>query len=123
VGTLKYIEWDDDETDNDLRVMRVWLHLQPNVFGKAARMYIFANPGVVCSEWTLMTRKTATITFKTRQINCKRLQFPIVEACAMTVHKSQGGTFDKVVFNYGRGLDQQLMYLGLSRVTSIHGLT
>jgi ATP-dependent exoDNAse (exonuclease V) alpha subunit len=40
----------------------------------------------------------------------------------MTVHKSQGGTFDTVVFNYERGLDQELVYVDLSRVTSIHGL-
>jgi hypothetical protein len=40
----------------------------------------------------------------------------------VTVHKSQGSTFDKVVFNYERGLDQQLVYVGLSRVTSIHRL-
>jgi Fe2+ transport system protein B len=104
----------------------VWLHLQPNTVGKAARikarLYIFGNPGVVCSEWTPLTHKTATITFKNKQLKCKCLQFPIVEVRAKTVHKSQGGTFDKVVFNYERGLDQQLVYVDLSRVTSIHGL-
>jgi ATP-dependent exoDNAse (exonuclease V) alpha subunit len=40
----------------------------------------------------------------------------------MTIHKSQRSTFDEVVFNYKRGLNQQLVYVGLSRVTSIHGL-
>jgi hypothetical protein len=38
VGTLKYTEWDDNSTDNELRVKRVWLHLQPNAIGKAARI-------------------------------------------------------------------------------------
>jgi hypothetical protein len=108
-----------------MRVKRVWLHLQPNTIGKAARIkahpYVFANPGVVCSQWTPVMHETATITFKTRQFKFKRLQFPTVEACARTVHKSQGSTFDEVVFKYERGLDQQLMYMGLSRVTSIHG--
>jgi ATP-dependent exoDNAse (exonuclease V) alpha subunit len=126
VGTLKYIEWYDDATDNGLRVKRVWLHLQPNAVGKAARIrarpYVFANPGVLCSEWAQMTRKTATITFKTRQFKCKRLQSPIMEAWAMTVHKLQGGTFDEVMFNYKMELDEQLMYMGSSRVTSTHGL-
>jgi hypothetical protein len=54
VETLKYIEWDDDATDNEFRVKRVWLQLQLNAVGKAARIkarpYVFANPGVVCSE-------------------------------------------------------------------------
>jgi hypothetical protein len=40
----------------------------------------------------------------------------------MTVHKSQGGTFDKVMFSYEWGLNQQLVYVALSRVTSIHRL-
>jgi hypothetical protein len=70
VGTLKYIEWDDDATDNEWRTPRVWLHLQPNAAGKPARIkarpYVFANPGVVCTEWTPMTRRTATMTFKNR---------------------------------------------------------
>jgi hypothetical protein len=70
-----------------------------------------------------MTCKTATITFRNRQLKFKHLQFPIVEACAMNVHKSQGTTFDKIVFNYEWGLDQQLVYVGLSRVTSIHWLS
>jgi hypothetical protein len=126
LGTVKYTELDDDATDNDLRVKRMWLYLQPNAVCKVARIkarpYVFAKPGVVCSEWTPMTRKTATITFKNRQLKCKRLQFPIVEACAMTVHKSQGGTFGKVVINYESGSEQQLVYVGLSGVTSIHGL-
>jgi hypothetical protein len=51
----------------------------------------------------------------------QNLRFPIVEAWAMTVHKSQDITFDKVVFHYERGLEQQLVYLGLSRVTFTHG--
>jgi hypothetical protein len=126
VGTLKYIEWDDDATGSELMVKSVCLHVQPNSVGKAARIkdrpYVFANPGVVCSECTQMTRKNATITFKNRQLKCKRLQFPTVEACAVTVHKSQGGTFGNIMFNYESGFDQQLVYVGSSRVTSMHGL-
>jgi hypothetical protein len=38
VGTLEYIEWDDDATDNEVMVKRVWLHLQPNAVGKAVRI-------------------------------------------------------------------------------------
>jgi hypothetical protein len=76
VGTLKYIEWEDDARDNELMVKRVWLHLQLNAVGKAARIkarpYVFGNPGVVCSEWTPVTRKTSTSTCKNRQLKCKR---------------------------------------------------
>ncbi|GFT73726.1 uncharacterized protein TNCV_631081 [Trichonephila clavipes] len=41
---------------------------------------------------------------------------------AITIHKSQGGTFDEVVFNYDKSQQIQLVYVALSRVTSIDGL-
>lgn len=40
----------------------------------------------------------------------------------MTVHKSQGGTFEKIVFDYHKGLQQQLVYVALSGVKSLQGL-
>ena len=40
----------------------------------------------------------------------------------MTTHKSQGGTFDRVVFEYNRNMQQQLVYVALSRVKSLDGL-
>lgn len=50
------------------------------------------------------------------------MQFPILEACAITVHKSQGSTYDKVVYNYLSSHEQPLVYVELSRATSIKGL-
>ena len=50
------------------------------------------------------------------------LEFFLFFARALTVHKSQGRTFKKVVFEYNKSLDQQLVYVGLSRVQSIEGL-
>ncbi|GFT95805.1 uncharacterized protein TNCV_311591 [Trichonephila clavipes] len=41
---------------------------------------------------------------------------------AITIHKPQGGTFDEVVFNYDKSQQIQLVYVTLSRVTSIDGL-
>jgi hypothetical protein len=53
----------------------------------------------------------------------KRKQFPILPAFAMTINKSQGGTFDKVgidlsthVFSHGQ------LYVALSRVRSFNSL-
>ena len=53
----------------------------------------------------------------------QRKQFPILPAFAMTINKSQGGTFDKVgidlsvaVFSHGQ------LYVALSRVRSFHAL-
>ena len=40
----------------------------------------------------------------------------------MTIHKSQGGTFNEIVYEYQRTHSLPLLYVALSRVTSIEGL-
>ncbi|GFR23605.1 ATP-dependent DNA helicase [Trichonephila clavata] len=40
----------------------------------------------------------------------------------MTIHKSQGGTFNVVVYEYQKTHSLPLLYVSLSRVTSIEGL-
>lgn len=50
-------------------------------------------------------------------------QYPVRLAWAVTIHKSQGMTFDRVVIDIGRGtFSHGQLYVGLSRCTSIDGL-
>ncbi len=50
-------------------------------------------------------------------------QYPLMLAWAVTIHKSQGKTFDKVVIDIGRGtFAHGQMYVALSRCTSLEGI-
>lgn len=50
-------------------------------------------------------------------------QYPLVLAWALTIHKSQGKTFEKVVFDIDRGaFTPGQVYVALSRCTSLEGL-
>lgn len=51
-------------------------------------------------------------------------QFPLKAAWAMTIHKSQGKTFDRVIIDMGQGaFAHGQSYVALSRCTTLEGIT
>jgi len=120
IGILRYIE-----RDEDARVKRLWLSFNRPKTGRLIRAkcdaHVRSHPHLK-QGWVPISERTANIQLKGSIWTCKRKQFPLCQACAITIHKSQGGTYETVISEYNKNHDQQLVYVAMSRATSLQGL-
>jgi hypothetical protein len=121
VGKLVHIE-----TDETGIVTRVWLEFpdSPRTGQKIrTKAAAFVQANNISHTAVPIARRTSTIYLnKNKTISAKRNHLPLVSACAITIHKSQGGTLNEIVYEYEKTHTQQLLYVELSRVTSLQGL-
>jgi hypothetical protein len=141
IGVLKYIETIECENNQlvavasasaaaDLPRMsplntRLWLDYSNLQIGQKCRIkcrpHVLSKRDMLNARWTPVSRRLANIAL-TKTVKCKRNQFAVVPACAITIHKSQGGTVDHVVYKYDTKQQDQLVCVALSRVTTLEGL-
>lgn len=112
-------------TMGEENIILIWLEFpQGRNVGLKAREkfkdYVEANK--INEELIPIAKGTAVITMRK---NCyhqiMRKQFPIVTAEAVTIHKSQGQTYEALCLDFGRikKATRQLLYVTMSRVTNL----
>ncbi|KAK8771475.1 hypothetical protein V5799_025280 [Amblyomma americanum] len=119
-GKLKLIEYDAKGEP-----CRVWLRCPPGVGILAKAKLAQRGYRRNMNAWIPIDLMSMQFQLKgklLKHMSVKRTQFPLVPASAMTIHKSQGGTFDAVVYEYAANHPQKLVYVALSRATSLEGL-
>lgn len=105
----------------------LWLDFHDKKIGKKARIehkYEMENLKIP-SNFTPITKITISLNISNKlQFPVLRQQFPVVPAEALTIHKSQGQTYNSICidFNKIKRITRSLLYVALSRVTSLSGL-
>lgn len=108
IGRIADVEYDPDLEEDIIRVEF------PDGRAEAVAPFLWSIYHYVYNPDTGSVESEAIGTFR---------QYPMKLAWAVTIHKSQGKTFDRVVLDIGRGtFAHGQMYVALSRCTSLDGL-
>lgn len=107
-----------------------WLQFDVPTTGKLARLRshrmvaeALRNGHDVDPSWIPIEPRAVTLTIDRKTgVSCTRRQFPLVQASAITVHKSQGGTYSSVVYEHSKTHPQKLVCVALSRCTNVDNL-
>lgn len=122
VGKLCYV--DRNELGEITKITKIWLKFPKNVGKKLQKKYAgYLEEKNIDRDAVPIMRRTSTISLNSNKtILARRNHFPLVSSCAITIHKSQGGTFNEIVYEYQKNHCLQLVYVALSRVTCVEGL-
>lgn len=126
-GSLKNIDFGYNKKLNLRKPLLLWIDFENNNIGKNQRLKMIhqaEKSGINLSyKWTPIEYARYIIKrMKSSNIQVIRMQFPLVPAEAITIHKSQGATLDKVVVNLRQNMKRQSIYVAFSRSKSANGL-
>lgn len=100
--------------------MIAWIQFDNKISGTKLRSKFPEKRGE-CTPIELLT-KAIQLGNLTR-IKLLRSQFPLVPAFGMTIHKAQGQSYQKVTVHLSKGMSRALIYVALTRATSLQGLS
>ena len=122
MGILKHCEL--GVKDGNEYVKRLWIEFDDEQCGAELRLKYRQHmiKHKILDSYTPIVRRKLSISLNSKVIKVKRKQFPVLPANAITIHKSQGASFDKVVYEYDRSHEISLVYVALSRARTLEGL-
>jgi hypothetical protein len=127
VGILKKIVLTKNKNELVPIVQRCWFDFIDKDIGQKSRdenRELFHVDSInTRDKWTpIELQKQIIKTSSGGRFEIERTQFPLVECEAMTIHKSQGQTYLKIGVGLTQSMSRALLYVAMSRVTTINGL-
>ncbi|XP_055687292.1 uncharacterized protein LOC129792356 [Lutzomyia longipalpis] len=125
-GTLRHITF--NPTDNSVHT--VWLEFPEDRVGRKlkcqARFQSYLTKNNLPNNLVPIERQVITFDFseKSKTVMIARKQLPLIPGEAVTIHKSQGQTYNSICIDFTKGelLNINLIYVAFSRVVSLLGL-
>ena len=123
-GQLIMIDYGKLQKTNETVPCRLWIKFNEEKTGRKARANFHSVMRNRNIDFSITPIEPVTRQINTRSTNFKveRKQFPIVPSEAMTIYKSQGGTYERVVVNLKKGITRSELYVACSRATKANGL-
>ncbi|XP_050309271.1 uncharacterized protein LOC126745458 isoform X1 [Anthonomus grandis grandis] len=119
-GALRKIEYDHNQIPN-----RVWIEFFDTKTGIDCRNKHKAHMEAhnIPTTWTPILKTARAIKIqKGSNVHVERLQFPLLISEGITIHKSQGATYEQVVVHIRKQMSRSSVYVACSRVTKLSGL-
>ncbi|KAL1297731.1 hypothetical protein AAFC00_006271 [Neodothiora populina] len=103
---------------------RAQKRLQDNLFGSTSQIYPLVRFTISdnTSRDLLCQPELWKIELPDGEVQASRLQIPLILAWALSIHKAQGQTLNRVKVDLGKVFEKGQAYVALSRATSMQGL-
>ncbi|XP_050303800.1 uncharacterized protein LOC126741439 [Anthonomus grandis grandis] len=119
-GILRQIDYNQNQIP-----YRVWIEFFDDKSGKECRnkAQSLMKSKHIPSTWTPIEKAARAIKIKKgSNVHVERLQFPLLISEGITIHKSQGATYEQVAIHISSRMTRSSTYVACSRATKLSGL-